>query len=120
MIANQRAAMRLKGELTILSLSVTLAAVAAYLLSILVNVSEWPQAPAAFILFGAMTTLLLGPWIRADAAKAYNAALRQHYLGLEGTPPRIVSIANDCPSRWLVLLHIQLHPELTEPELPSE
>lgn len=51
-------------------------------------------------------------WMRADAARAYETAVRLRFVALEGEPAHVVSIANDCPKRWWVLLHIRLHPDV--------
>lgn len=65
-----------------------------------------------FIVFGAVTTPAVMIWLCVDAKEAYELAKSRHHLGFEGTPPRVTSIADDCSRRWLVLLHIQMHPEL--------
>ena len=49
-------------------------------------------------------------WIRKDAERAYETTVKQGFPGLESEPVHVISIANDCPERCWVLLHIRLHP----------
>jgi hypothetical protein len=103
-------AIHLRGELKLMGLSIAIATMLAYVLSNVVGHS--PHAFIAFVTFGALTTLLSAGWIRYDAHRAYQFAAERHYLGFEGNPPCVISIAEDCPKRWLVLLYIELNPEL--------
>ena len=65
-----------------------------------------------FMALGAVTMPVAMTWIGRDAKRAYETAAHERFLGFDGIPPRVASIAENCPSRWLVLLHIQMHPEL--------
>ena len=65
-----------------------------------------------FLALGAVTMPVAMAWISWDAKRAYETAALERFLGFDGFPPRVASIADNCPSRWLVLLHIQMHPEL--------
>lgn len=116
--AEQRqTAIRVKGELKLLGLSVALSTVLAFVLA---NVMpDLPQGPAAFMSFGALTTVLAAGWIRHDAGRAFRFAAENRYLGFEGNPQRVISIAQDCPKRWLVLLHIELNPDLISRSPPA-
>jgi hypothetical protein len=106
----RQTAIRVQGELKLLGLSVALSTVLAFALA---NVMpDLPHGPAAFMSFGALTTLLAAGWIRRDAGRAFRFAAEHHYLGFEDNPPRVISIAQDCPKRCLVLLHIELNPDL--------
>lgn len=103
---------RLKGRLMLAAYALIANEILAWVLSILLfaiypGIQRW-----WFMAFGAVTMPAAMTWISVDAKKAYDAAASRHFLGFEGFPPRVVSIASDCPSQWLVLLHIQLHPEL--------
>lgn len=106
----RQTSIRLRGELKLLSLSLAFTISLAFMLSNVVP--DLPHGPAAFMTFGAVTTLLAAGWIRHDAARAFQSAARSHHLGFEGNPPRVISIAQDCPKRWLVLLHMETNPDL--------
>ncbi len=84
----------------------------AWILSLFVN-TFYQGVPASwFMAFGCVTTPAIVIWLRDDARHAYVAAVARHFVGFDGVPPHVVSIAADCPRRWLVVIHIQLHPEL--------
>jgi hypothetical protein len=106
----KRSAIRMRGELKLIGLSIAITTMLAYVLSNVVPHS--PHAYVAFITFGALTTLLAAGWTRHDANRAFRFAAEHHYLCFEGDPPRVISIAQDCPKRWLVLLYIELNPDL--------
>jgi hypothetical protein len=84
----------------------------AWMVSTVVNSAYGSVSPFWFVVFGALTMPFVIRWIRTDAARAYETATKQGFLGLEGEPAHVISIANDCPNRRWVLLHIRLHPEL--------
>jgi len=105
--------LRLTGTFTLLGFAVMVTQAMAWMLSTVVNSAYGSVSPFWFVVFGALTMPFVIIWIRKDAARAYEIATKQGFLGLEGEPPHVISIANDCPKRWWVLLHIRLHPELT-------
>lgn len=107
---HKRTAIRLRGELKLMGLSIAITSLLAFILANLIP--DLPHGPAAFMTFGAFTTLLIAGWIRYDADRAFQFAAQGRHLGFEGDPPRVISIAQDCPKRWLVLLHIELNPDL--------
>lgn len=45
---------------------------------------------------------------REFAQAAFHIALQGHYATGGGRPARVVSIAANCPRRWLVILHLRL------------
>jgi len=65
-----------------------------------------------FLALGAVTMPVAMAWISRDAKRDYETAALERFLGFDGIPSRVASIADNCPSRWLVLLHIQMQPEL--------
>jgi hypothetical protein len=72
------------------------------------------MSPTASCLFGGATVLLAHRWILVDVRKAFDKAVAQHHVVLEGSPPHIMQIARTFPGRRLAVLYIQLHPELIE------
>ncbi|MFC0693530.1 hypothetical protein [Paraburkholderia humisilvae] len=62
----------------------------------------------------ASTVILVMVWAVRDARSAYQRALDDGYVRLAPRTRVVTGIARDCPRRWLVVLHIQLHPELID------
>jgi hypothetical protein len=104
--------LRLRGEFTLLGFALLVTQVMAWMLSTVENFVYGSVSSFWFVVFGALTMPFVIIWIRKDAARAYETAIKKGFLGLEGEPAHVISIANDCPKRWWVLLHIRLHPEL--------
>lgn len=105
--------MRLRGLATLFLISGMVTAVLSFLLSIAlqrlsIGIATFPFAP-----FGAVTAVLTATWLRIDAKQAYEQANRSGCFQRNGTDMLIESMMKDCPKRWLVVLHLQLHPELT-------
>ncbi|WP_322014165.1 hypothetical protein [Paraburkholderia sp. J12] len=103
---------RLKGQVMLTAYALLGNEILAWVLSCLVMVLYPGTQRWWFVAFGALTMPATMRWLRFDAKKAYETAASRQFLGFDGIPPRVISIANDCPGRWLVLLHIQMHPEL--------
>ncbi|MGU7844127.1 hypothetical protein ACV22V_32330, partial [Burkholderia sp. AW33-5] len=55
-------------------------------------------------------------WVLAETEDAFTAAVVNRHVRLMGIPPHITYISESCPRRRFVLLHIQTHPELIDPE----
>ncbi|CAE6909103.1 hypothetical protein R69927_05884 [Paraburkholderia domus] len=104
--------LRLTGEFSLLGFALLATETMARALSIVVDVIYHSVPLFWFGAFGVLTMPFVIVWIRAGAARAYETAIRLHFVALEGQLPQVVSIADNCPKRWWVLLHIRLHPEL--------
>jgi hypothetical protein len=64
-------------------------------------------------LFSCMTCGLLTLWLQADARRAFASARKQGYVRIADAihgKERGLHIAEHCPKRWLVILHIELNP----------
>lgn len=61
-------------------------------------------------LFSCVTCGLLTLWLQSDARRAFGAAHEKGFVKTGGDQQPYVQIADDCPKRWLVILHIELHP----------
>ncbi|NIE83041.1 MULTISPECIES: hypothetical protein [unclassified Burkholderia] len=107
---------QMRGQLALAAYALAVNAVLAWLLSCLAMAIQPGMQRWWFAAFGAVTMPMAMRWLSLDARRAYEAAASRRYLGFDGSPPRVVSIADDCPSRWLVLLHIRMHPELRSRE----
>ncbi|MFM0053802.1 hypothetical protein [Caballeronia grimmiae] len=106
--------MRLKAQLATLLVAQLLTLVVTLLLSLMLRASGRAVPPAGFAIFGAVTLIMAYRWVRVDAKKAFVAAVDAGEVGIDGSPPRVNYILPICSRRWLVLLYVQLHPELID------
>jgi hypothetical protein len=60
------------------------------------------------------TAILVAMWAVQDAKRAYSHAVKLGRVTLTSDGQLVTSIAPDCPRRWLVILHVQLHPALLD------
>lgn len=60
------------------------------------------------------TVMLVVIWTRQDAKHAYRDAVKSGSVTLTSNGQLVTGIAPDCPRRWLVILHVQLHPALLD------
>jgi hypothetical protein len=61
-------------------------------------------------LFSCVTCGLLTLWLQADARRAFGFARAKGFVKTAGDKKQDLQIAEDCPKRWLVILHIELNP----------
>lgn len=64
-------------------------------------------------LFSCVTCGLLTMWLQADARRAFGFARDKGFVKKNGDgklEKQEIRIAEDCPKRWLVILHIELNP----------
>ena len=108
---------RVRAQLTGLLVAALLAEAVALGLTIASQATIGNIPPAAFGASGGLTILLARRWVLVDARKAFSAAVERHQALVEGTPPQIIYMARACPRRWLVVLHVQLHPELIDADV---
>jgi hypothetical protein len=66
------------------------------------------------LIFSCVTCALVGYWLQADARHAWCNALDKGYIGSRHAEndEDLLKIADNCPKRWLVVLHIELNPDL--------
>ncbi|HEX7913861.1 MAG TPA: hypothetical protein VF534_38090 [Paraburkholderia sp.] len=69
-----------------------------------------PLPSDASWLFSCVTCGLLTLWLQADARRAFGFARAQGFVKTGGEGAQPLQIAQDCPKRWLVILHIELNP----------
>ena len=106
--------LKLKAQLTIVLVAGCIMQACALLFYIVAGLTVGAISPVAFALFGAATALLAHRWVQVDVRKAFDKAVEQRQVVLEGNPPHITHIAGTFSGRWLALLYIQLHPELID------
>ncbi|WP_256935955.1 hypothetical protein [Caballeronia sordidicola] len=72
-----------------------------------------PDSPVLMrSVFSFVTCVLLSSWLQADARRAYLVAREKGCITpVDGTHPTL-SIAPNCPRRWLVILHIEMNPAI--------
>jgi hypothetical protein len=70
------------------------------------------------LIFSCITCVLVSNWLVADARAAWAQAMQQGYIGSPksgaGAQKEKLAIADKCPRRWLVVLHLELNPKLVE------
>ncbi|MEX3855588.1 hypothetical protein AB3X94_16175 [Paraburkholderia sp. BR10923] len=66
------------------------------------------------LIFSCVTCGLVSYWLRTDAHRAWCNAVQKGYVGPHhgANDEGVLKIAEKCPRRWLVVLHIELNPEL--------
>jgi hypothetical protein len=64
----------------------------------------------AIWLFSCVTCGLLTLWLQSDARRAFSLAREKGFVKAVGDNKQALQIAEDCPKRWLVILHIELNP----------
>jgi hypothetical protein len=62
--------------------------------------------------FGLISSLMIGFWLQADARSAYRYATEKKLVIAVDASNPLPRIRNDCPKKWLVMLHIELNPML--------
>jgi hypothetical protein len=70
------------------------------------------------LIFSCITCVLVSNWLVADARAAWAQAMKQGYIGAlkrdGGAQAEKLAIAEKCPRRWLVVLHLELNPKLAQ------
>lgn len=64
----------------------------------------------AIWLFSCVTSGLATLWLQSDARRAFGFAREKGFVTKSGDGKQDLQIAEDCPKRWLVILHIELNP----------
>jgi len=69
------------------------------------------------LVFSCATSVLVSYWLLVDARKAWHHAKELRYIRAEPAEngDALPMVADHCPKRWLVVLHIELHPDLAGP-----
>jgi hypothetical protein len=69
-----------------------------------------PPPHDAIWLFSCVTSGLVTLWLQSDARRAFGFAREKGFVRKGGNATQELQIAEDCPKRWLVILHIELNP----------
>ncbi|MEW9583364.1 hypothetical protein [Paraburkholderia sp. DGU8] len=66
------------------------------------------------LIFSCVTCALVRYWLQTDARRAWCNALDKGYIGSRHaeSDADLLKTADNCPKRWLVVLHIELNPDL--------
>lgn len=67
-------------------------------------------AQQSLTLFSYVTCILVSFWLQSDARRAFGFARDKGFVKQTDNPPQALQIAQDCPKRWLVVLHSELNP----------
>jgi len=66
--------------------------------------------PESLWIFSCLTCGLVTLWLQADARRAFGLAREKGFVKNGGDGKQDLQIAEDCPKRWLVILHVELNP----------
>lgn len=65
------------------------------------------------LMFTFATSALVSRWLVADASRAWSYARERGYVRREEQDGHsTITVKQDCPKRWLVMLHAGLNPDL--------
>jgi hypothetical protein len=103
---------QLRANLVLLSLSACAANAGWLAIAVVLDGPEYSQSP---VIRGAAlaTALLIMLKVRRHAKRAFEAASRGGHIEWSGPQGSTATIADQCPSGWLVQLHLEL--QATEP-----
>jgi hypothetical protein len=105
---------RIRAKATVFGVALCVTEGLAFILSAVARLFDVVTSTVEFGMFGAVTTVLVAGWLKIDAQRAYVFADRSGFLNRDETRSRVKSVREDCPKFWLVVLHLQLHPELMD------
>ena len=109
-----KAAMRARGWLKVALVTIAINEVFTMIFGYVAQTSDPDLTIGMSIVFSCVTCLLVSYWLQIDARRAWRNARDKGYLRHRRTTDddSFPQVADNCPRRWLVVLHIELHPEL--------
>lgn len=110
----RRDTIRLRARATVFGVALCVTEGLALVFSGVAQILSFDTSPVEFGLFGAITTVLVAGWLRMDAERAYTFADKAGFLTHEEGRRTVKSVQQGCPKLWLVMLHLQLNPELMD------
>ncbi|MFT4063655.1 hypothetical protein [Paraburkholderia sp.] len=105
---------RVRAKITVFGVALCVTEALSFVLSAVARIFAVDTSPVEFGIFGAITTVLVAGWLQMDAQRAYVVADRSGFLTRDETRTRVKSVKEGCPKLWLVVLYLQLHPELMD------
>ncbi|RZF24092.1 hypothetical protein EVC45_40670 [Paraburkholderia sp. UYCP14C] len=111
---NTKTTLVVKGWGCVALLGITDCEIAAFILELAFHPSWNTVSAAVMLAYLVCTAILAMTWAISDAKRAYDNAVKAGYVTLTADSRLVTGIAIDCPWRWLVILHIQLHPMLID------
>lgn len=112
--AQLRAAMRIRGLVKVVLVTLGVSQLMTIAFAVLANLVGGELESGVALLFNFATCALVSFWLQADARRAYLDAKTKGYLGTRRTPDAEPVIDAHCPRRWLVILNIELNPQLLD------
>jgi hypothetical protein len=111
--ARLTAAMRSRGWLTVVFVTMAISQMLTVAFTFITQQIDAAPAEMSTLVFGCMTSVLVSYWLVADARKAWREANGGGYIGPAHAinDDDVLKVANNCPKRWLVVLHIELNAE---------
>jgi hypothetical protein len=107
---------RFTAQLIVWLMAQLLTLITSFVLLVVVHAADQQVSPTAFGLFNGATLLMTHRWTLIEIKNAFDAAVRARDIRLEGRPTRVTYVASTFPRRWMALLHMQLYPELYDPD----
>ena len=108
--ARVRAALRLRGVMKLTIVTIAAAHALTFAFEGLLVAAGFAPETATLLLFRFVTCALVSFWLQADASRACRYAAQHGFVTVSGTPGDLIDVAQQCPKRWLVVLHLQLEP----------
>lgn len=105
---------RIRAKATVFGVALCVTEGLAFVLSCAARIFDLDASAVEFGIFGAVTTVLVSGWVQMDAQRAYAFADKSGFLNRDDMRRNVTSVKEGCPKIWLVVLHLQLHPELME------
>ncbi|RFU48103.1 hypothetical protein D0B32_11375 [Paraburkholderia sp. DHOC27] len=101
--------MMVRGMLKIVLVAIATAQLLTAAFTLLARQIDADVAPQIVSVFGFVTCGLVSMWLQADARRAFRVAKEKGFVKARNGEAGL-TIAADCPHRWLVVLHAELNP----------
>jgi hypothetical protein len=111
---NARASMRLRGWLKVVLLTMAVDQLLTAIFTYVTQNLGLAAGQTQTLIFSCITCVLASNWLVADARAAWGKAKQEGHIRAQsaGAEKAGVEIGAHCPKRWLVVLHLELNPEL--------
>jgi hypothetical protein len=104
--------MRIRGLVKLISLIIVCNQVLTAAFSYACRTIDPTVTPIVISGFGLISSLMISYWLQSDARRAYHHASEKKLVkGVDASHP-LPMIDDQCPRKWLVMLHIELNPVL--------
>ncbi|WP_232288906.1 hypothetical protein [Burkholderia oklahomensis] len=112
--AHVKAAMRVRGLAKVVFITIATSQALTAAFASLVHVVGCDVEPGPLLLFNFVSCALVSFWLQTDAQRAYLEAQSSGRLRKPPNADALPDVPLDCPKRWLVILNIELNPNLLD------